>query len=166
MYHCRYCGVQINPTPAQLKRRDYKCKACWRDYMNIRNSITPGQREKNSESTKKWIAENREAVRLRQSAYNSQREVQLATYERTRRYRKDPITKLKNDARRLTQAAVKLGVLHKMPCYYCDETKVEAHHQDYNNPLDIIWLCRAHHEEVHLTCVVVQPKQKESTDDV
>lgn len=31
----------------------------------------------------------------------------------------------------------------------CCETKLEAHHPDYERPLDVIWLCNKHHREVH-----------------
>lgn len=30
----------------------------------------------------------------------------------------------------------------------CDK-KPEAHHPDYDRPLDVVWLCRAHHMQAH-----------------
>lgn len=30
----------------------------------------------------------------------------------------------------------------------CD-CKPEAHHPDYSRPLDVVWLCRAHHKQAH-----------------
>jgi hypothetical protein len=30
----------------------------------------------------------------------------------------------------------------------CDK-KPEAHHPDYASPLDVVWLCRAHHMQAH-----------------
>jgi hypothetical protein len=31
----------------------------------------------------------------------------------------------------------------------CEETKVEAHHPDYGQPLQVVWLCSAHHKQCH-----------------
>jgi hypothetical protein len=36
------------------------------------------------------------------------------------------------------------------PCSICGEQKtIHAHHDDYTKPLDVIWLCRKHHQERH-----------------
>lgn len=44
--------------------------------------------------------------------------------------------------------ALKSGDLVRIPCW-CGETRVEGHHEDYQKPLDVIWLCRKHHAELH-----------------
>lgn len=46
--------------------------------------------------------------------------------------------------------ALRRGALQKLPCWCCGEETVEAHHPDYAAPLDVIWLCPAHHKEIHL----------------
>ncbi len=45
--------------------------------------------------------------------------------------------------------AVRKGMVYKVPCVVCGESKVEAHHVDYDKPLDIIWLCSKHHRLLH-----------------
>jgi hypothetical protein len=50
----------------------------------------------------------------------------------------------KNFARRAVSMAVKNGKLKKEPCL-CGNEKVEAHHEDYTHPLDVIWVCKKHH---------------------
>lgn len=45
--------------------------------------------------------------------------------------------------------AVRSGKLQRLPCGVCGEVEVEAHHPDYDKPLDVIWLCRKHHMEIH-----------------
>lgn len=46
--------------------------------------------------------------------------------------------------------AIKKGVLIKLPCEKCDEKKSQGHHEDYNFPLSVIWLCSVHHKERHM----------------
>lgn len=45
--------------------------------------------------------------------------------------------------------AMRLGLLERQPCEVCGDPKSEAHHDDYDRPLDVTWLCRAHHRAVH-----------------
>ncbi|WP_068111270.1 hypothetical protein [Tropicimonas marinistellae] len=47
------------------------------------------------------------------------------------------------------QNAMRLGVLTRQPCAVCGATKSEAHHPNYNDPLNVIWLCRRHHRALH-----------------
>lgn len=45
--------------------------------------------------------------------------------------------------------AVRLGLLEKKPCEVCGDPKSEAHHDCYDRPLDVTWLCREHHKAHH-----------------
>lgn len=45
--------------------------------------------------------------------------------------------------------ALTAGKLAAAPCEVCGTTTVDAHHDDYSKPLDVRWLCRAHHAEHH-----------------
>lgn len=65
---------------------------------------------------------------------------------RNRQKERDPE---KDDARRRVRLAVRAGKLIRLPCEVCGETKSEGHHDDYSKPLDVRWLCRAHHVEHH-----------------
>lgn len=42
------------------------------------------------------------------------------------------------------------GNIIPKPCEICASIEVEAHHKDYNKPLEITWLCKKHHIEAHL----------------
>lgn len=44
--------------------------------------------------------------------------------------------------------AIRDGRLVRLPCFVCGQ-KAEAHHPDYDQPLDVVWLCRAHHQQAH-----------------
>jgi len=53
-------------------------------------------------------------------------------------------------ARAILKIALKSGHLIKQPCEKCGAiSNVDGHHPDYEKPLDIIWLCRAHHMQEH-----------------
>ncbi len=56
----------------------------------------------------------------------------------------------KANARAYLNAYVNKGKIKKEPCVVCGEMeKVEAHHEDYDKPLEVIWYCRKHHIELH-----------------
>lgn len=44
--------------------------------------------------------------------------------------------------------ALRSGKLKKQPCWVCGCNAV-AHHPDYDRPLDVVWLCQAHHRQAH-----------------
>ena len=45
--------------------------------------------------------------------------------------------------------AIKKGVLLPQNCIRCNEEKVVAHHEDYNKPLEVVWLCQPCHKQRH-----------------
>ena len=56
----------------------------------------------------------------------------------------------KASARRKIQYYLSKGYIKKYPCSICGDTNSQAHHPDYNYPLDVIWLCDKHHKELHM----------------
>ena len=60
---------------------------------------------------------------------------------------KNPVTDLKTRARSAVYRATRSGTLVRKPCERCGCETSEAHHEDYTRPLDVIWLCRMHHEQ-------------------
>ena len=55
----------------------------------------------------------------------------------------------KVSARRALRYAVKKGKIARLPCWVCGETEVEGHHPTYSMKLDVVWLCKKHHDEIH-----------------
>lgn len=45
--------------------------------------------------------------------------------------------------------ALRSGELERQPCERCGEVKAYAHHEDYDKPLDVVWLCQPCHKERH-----------------
>lgn len=50
-------------------------------------------------------------------------------------------------------AALRSGVLVRLPCEVCGDKRTEAHHPSYapDAQLDVVWLCRRHHRQAHQT---------------
>ncbi len=55
----------------------------------------------------------------------------------------------KQDATNILNLAVCQGKIMKQPCATCRCGNVEAHHQDYTKPLEVMWFCRRHHQLWH-----------------
>lgn len=57
-----------------------------------------------------------------------------------------PEARKRANARTRLKHYVKAGKVKKGPCEVCGSTeKIEAHHEDYDKPLVVHWLCRKHH---------------------
>ena len=92
---------------------------------------------------KKTIAE-----RMRE--YRQRHPERIAEYERSGRRPKRIVDPEQKRAWNALTSAVRYGEIRRGPCEVCGtEEKVEAHHDDYSRPLDVRWLCRDHHEELH-----------------
>jgi len=57
--------------------------------------------------------------------------------------------RLKANARAYTNEYIRRGKLVKSICV-CGNTNVEAHHEDYSKPLEVVWLCRSCHMKRHV----------------
>lgn len=55
----------------------------------------------------------------------------------------------KNRARRALMYEVERGRIVRQSCDVCGKPDAHGHHEDYSKPLDVRWLCPAHHTERH-----------------
>jgi hypothetical protein len=60
---------------------------------------------------------------------------------------KKPIYSERDRARWKARNAVLSGIIRRQLCH-CG-ARAEMHHPDYAKPLDVVWLCRVHHRELH-----------------
>lgn len=45
--------------------------------------------------------------------------------------------------------ALKIGILVRQNCQYCDDPDSDAHHhKGYDHPLDVLWLCQPCHQRL------------------
>jgi len=49
----------------------------------------------------------------------------------------------------IVREALRHGEISREPCVVCGSEEVQGHHEDYAEPLDVIWLCRLHHSWRH-----------------
>lgn len=104
----------------------------------------------NARRRARYATETRESVlALRKEYRQSERGKQVARESYKRVYKTQ---RHKVDARTAVRLAVDKGILEKLPCEECGETKVEAHHYkgyEKEHRLDVQWLCRLHHRHLH-----------------
>lgn len=63
-------------------------------------------------------------------------------------------------ARIMVRSAIKNGIIVKQPCFICGEIEVQAHHEDYTKPLEIIFLCRNCHYKRHQVLKLLNTKEE------
>ena len=106
-----------------------KCKEC------NKNDAT-SHRNKNLEKIREYDrARGKESKRIK------------AATEITRAWRAEDARR--NVAHSLVAKAIRNGTLVRQPCVRCAEAKSLAHHEDYDHPLTVMWLCQACHKQRH-----------------
>jgi hypothetical protein len=55
----------------------------------------------------------------------------------------------KLEAHAIVRVALRKGSLRRGRCEVCGSYRVDAHHDDYTQPLVVRWLCRRHHQRLH-----------------
>ena len=69
---------------------------------------------------------------------------------RRRHYRWNHSNRDKIKCHNAVYHALKRGTLTRLPCQACGSTlQVEAHHEDYSKPLNVVWLCNSCHRHRH-----------------
>ena|SRR3990167_5247089 len=64
--------------------------------------------------------------------------------------------KHKRNAHQKVNRYIKSGKIKKENCKICNSEKSVAHHEDYSKHLEIIWLCRLHHRQLHLGKITIK----------
>ena len=106
-----------------------KCKEC-----NKKDSIE--HRSKNLDAVRAYDRERgKSPERLKLAA------------EQTKRWRAED--RRRGVAHNAVARAIKNGSLVRESCKRCNEEKSEAHHENYDMPLDVVWLCSKCHKQRH-----------------
>lgn len=100
---------------------------------------------------KKDSINNRNAKIDYYRAYDSKRAKEPARYKASKEiiaeWRK--VDKRRSACHSAVARAIKNGTLIRQPCIKCKDEKSLAHHEDYDFPLNVMWLCQPCHKQRH-----------------
>lgn len=115
------------------------------------DKMADGHLNKCKECTKNDVSKYRDQNLEKIRAYDRERakkpeRIKAAT-EITKAWRQE-------DSRRLlahssVAKAIRSGGLLRQPCVRCENPKSVAHHEDYDKPLEVMWLCQPCHKQRH-----------------
>lgn len=122
---CPKCGYKRIQKYVNNNKKGWGCQLCDQRYREL-----PSTMDRNKKHSQNWNSKNPKKAQQSTSRWQ----------------KKNPTKAVAHSA---VHRAVKDGRLIKQLCEVCGNTNVEAHHDDYSQPLNVIWLCKKHHEQQH-----------------
>lgn len=113
--------------------------------------MADGHLNKCKECTRLDVSTNYRAKRHYYAVYEKMRELRVGRKEAKLEYQRKrrEANPEKYKAKCAVSNAIRDGKLKRQPCEVCGLEHAQAHHADYSKPLDVRWLCRTHHLELH-----------------
>jgi hypothetical protein len=154
MFLCKKCNIikSDNDFYKSLKNRHW-CKQCHKEYTKKYYKTHIGY----SAKTQKKFREKHPGYYKKYQPSKEERKTYAKIWRITHKISANNSTKkwrMNNKNKHLvhnfTQTALYNGKLIKKPCCICGNSKSQAHHEDYNKPLNIIWFCQEHHSQRHI----------------
>jgi hypothetical protein len=150
----RLDGVVTVPAAWQGRVDDQKR---WRDQMNegiesfahVPISVTVDNFCRISDLGKTTVYGMIASGKLQSIKIGKRRLILMASYRQILIDQLDDTERLKAKAHHILREAVKDGAVTRAPCEICGAVKADGHHEDYNKPLEVRWLCRKHHKRRH-----------------
>lgn len=138
---CRFCKELLSLDSFYVSDK-WKCKDC-------RKALTKKNRADKPDYYKHYDRERSELdhrVQARKE-YQKTEAYKLSRLSVTAKYRENHPNKYK--CQTAVGNALRLGKLQRYPCIICGDPKSQGHHEDYDKPLDVTWLCDRHHKARH-----------------
>jgi hypothetical protein len=115
------------------------------------SGMADGHVNKCKECTKNDVSKHRlknlEKIRAYDRARGKEPERIKAATEITRAWREEDGRR--NRAHGAVARAIRNGGLVRQPCIRCGAEKSVAHHENYDKPLEVVWLCQPCHVQHH-----------------
>ena len=136
----------------RLEKECFKCKTVKPLTEFYKHSMmADGHLNKCKQCAKRDVSEHREKNLDKIRAYDRDRgkrpERIKLNVEVTRAWRSEDLRRQR--AHNMVSRSIKKGELTRMPCIRCGALKAVAHHDDYDKPLDVMWLCTPCHKQRH-----------------
>jgi hypothetical protein len=144
---CTKCNTEINEF---YKSYPSVCKSCVK------------------KSSVKWKKENPESISVhRANRSDEQARYYQIWYSRGKRLRTDRqlecIARWQHNNKEKVYAQVKLNravrageIIAPLRCNVCfEEKKLVAHHNDYDKPLEVLWVCYSCHKKIHIGKIIL-----------
>ncbi len=120
-----------------------KCKSCCK--------LEAARRLELLKNDKLWVESEVLRHRLKAAKARQENRVSVQSKESVNAQKRDwaKKNKEKRKAHHLVNNSLRDGKIIKKACEVCGDNKSQAHHEDYSKPLEVIWLCSTHHNELH-----------------
>ena len=144
---CSKCGEVFTLNCFHKDRRKKLGRSKWCKWCKNKNSVKwdKANPEKVYERVRRWMKANPEKVNEIHKRWKKANPEKV--YEIRKRY--NEANPQKKNARAYLYWAIKKAKIKRGICEVCGEEKVDGHHEDYNKPLEVNWLCRKHHKGIH-----------------
>ena len=161
---CTICKLLLDDELFHLREKGKRRSACIQCTNKRQRELYPKRKELHKKKMREHYAENKDEYSKRHAAYRRTDEGKIVHKAASKRFletqkgrdamkkstdKYNAKNKEKLQSHWKVKQAIKTGALVRAPCEVCGELKVDAHHDDYTKPLEVRWLCRDHHKELH-----------------
>lgn len=127
---CRRCGIEFKPKKWQITCYDHRCFPCKRKQQNDANANNPLFLE------------------MARKHYQKRKKYHQEYY---RKNKDNALYQLKKKARRKLKSEIEAGrIIRPKKCSTCKKAgRIQAHHSNYKEPLNVKWICSTCHGKEH-----------------
>jgi hypothetical protein len=144
---CSSCGKSKPPSEFR-KGKGFTCRQCEREKALVyyyAHPLDERQKEKRKAYQRRWRTININYARTEETK-------EQAEHRRSLSRRWGETHRKERNVQAAVHRAVKKGLLKKpCRCSFCGrEAQLYGHHIDYDEPLNVVWLCRQCHRRIHV----------------